>query len=86
MTQTPQRRESISFASVLAFCAGAVAGSSLIIFLCVLVLLLQGCSTLGVETRNNGSDQESCVVIRHPSALRICFPSKQQPDDEGPLP
>ena len=75
MTHTTNRRESISFASVLAFLAGSVAGASLVTLLCLVILLLSGCSALQVTTRNNGDDQESCVVIKVPSAVRVCFPS-----------
>jgi uncharacterized lipoprotein len=58
--------------------AGGVAGASLITLLC-LVILLSGCSALKVTTRNNGDDQESCVVIKAPTAVRVCFPSSPDP-------
>lgn len=80
MTHTTTSRESISVKSLLAFLLGGISGASLVILLCC-IILLSGCKTLGVITRNNGDNQESCVVIKDPSALRICFPSSPQPED-----
>jgi hypothetical protein len=79
MSDTTTRRQSISFTSILAFLAGGF-GASLVLLLCYAVFL-SGCKTLGVVTRNNGEDQETCFVIKAPSALRICLDSIPQPDE-----
>jgi hypothetical protein len=59
---------------------GGISGASLIFLLCC-IFFLSGCKTLGVVTRNNGENQESCIVIKVPSALRVCFPSSPQPEE-----
>jgi len=79
MSDTPYRRQSISFASLLSFGIGMVSGSILVILLCCLMLLV-GCKTVGVIKRNNGDGQETCVVIKDPVALRLCL------DDAAPKP
>lgn len=79
MTDTTSRRQSITFASLLAFLLGGISGASSVALLCC-VILLSGCNALKVTTRNNGDNQESCVNIKVPSALRVCFPSSPQPD------
>lgn len=80
MTIATTSRETISLKSILVFILGWTSGVFLIILLCC-VILLSGCESLRITTRNNGDGQESCVVIKVPSALRVCYPSSPQPED-----
>jgi hypothetical protein len=80
MTQPETRRQSITFTSLLAFLLGGISGCFFVILICC-VILLSGCSALGISTRNNSDGKESCVVIRKPSALRVCWIAPPLPED-----
>lgn len=81
MSLTTTRRESITFASLLAFLAGGLSGVILSLVFCFALLLFQGCSALGVSSRTTNDGTESCVVIKLPSALRVCQHDSPQPEE-----
>lgn len=82
MSETSTRRQSISFTSLLAFLLGGISGCFFIILICC-AFFLSGCKALEVVKRNNSGEKETCVIIKEPSALRICLgiPQPGEPQD-----